>query len=117
LRYSHAPPNRKWLLSKIDQYDADLSTIIRVDRSWTIENSHSIVQGKSRAGTDLRLKTLGQLNRQPGRDQCPLAGTEEDLGVDRQCGHKVHPGRIFTPIGRQLQALGMGHLVVNNRNH
>ena len=69
LRYSRPTPNSKRLASKIDQNDADLSTIIGVDRPRTIEDGHSVMQGQSRTRTDLRLKTLGQFNGQPGRNQ------------------------------------------------
>jgi hypothetical protein len=63
LRNTRAAPNRKRLVSKIDENDADLSTIICVDRPRTVEDGHSLMQSQPGPGTDLRFKTLGQLNR------------------------------------------------------
>jgi hypothetical protein len=117
LRYPRAPSDHKGLASKIDKNDADLSTIICVDRPRAVQNGHSIMQSQSRSGTDLRFKTLGQLKRQPGWNQRPIAGSEDDLAIDRQRGHEVHPGRIFTPKLLQLQALGVRQPAVSNRNH
>ena len=50
LRYTRAPPNHKRFLPKLTSMTPDFAPIISVDRAWTVENRHSIVQRQPRPG-------------------------------------------------------------------
>ena len=107
LRNARAPPNGQRALSKIDKYDADFAAVIRVDCPRAVEHRDPVFERQPRPRPDLRFVALWQFDRETRRDQRALARVQHNVLAFRHRRHEVHPGRIFTLITRQLQALGM----------
>ena len=58
----HAACHGESFFRVIDQNDLDLAAIVGVDRSWSIEESDSMLDGEAAPGTDLGLKMFGKGN-------------------------------------------------------
>ena len=70
--------NDEWLAGDIDQDNANLSTIVGINRSRAVEHRNPIFQGQATAWTYLGLVTCGQSHKETRRHQATLKRSKGD---------------------------------------
>src|SRR4051812_12261542 len=59
-------------IAEVDEDDLELSTVVGVDCTWSVEDREPMAQGKSRARPDLALEPGGDRQGQSSGDQTPF---------------------------------------------
>lgn len=73
----------------IDEQNLHLAAVVPVNCSRAIQHCYSVLSGQSRAWPHLRFGAVGQRQRDAGRDQRPLSGTDCNLCVLRDSGEEI----------------------------
>ena len=73
LRYTLSRIEGERFVGEVDQYDLDLSTVIRVDGTRSVDQGDAVLYGQAAAGTYLCLETDRQLDIQARRHEFPLS--------------------------------------------
>ena len=91
------------LLPEIDQDHFHFAAVIAVDRARSVGHADAVLEREARAWTDLHLITLGNRDREAGRNRVALSWRERDvLG-----GNDVKPRRMFGRSRGQRKPLAM----------
>lgn len=78
-----------------DNY-TNLAPVIRVNGAWRIDKRNAVSQGKSAPRSYLRLISIGQLDRDTGRNQSSFARRKHNITI--HIGIDVHSGRMTRHI-------------------
>ena len=70
--------NDEWLAGDIDQDNANLSTIVGINRSGAIEHRNPMFQGQATAWTYLGFVACGQSHKEARRHQATLKRSQGD---------------------------------------
>jgi hypothetical protein len=85
--------------AKVDEQDAHLPSVIRVDGAGRVEHRQAVAQGEAGARAHLSLEAVRQFEAQPCRNQPALTGFEPD-GLRQGCT-QIEPGGPARLIARQ----------------
>ena len=92
--------HHKRFLTKVDEYDANLASIVGIYRARGVDKTDAMLQRQPATGTYLRLVASGQSYAQAGRNQTSFQGTKRDGFVE--IGTQIHACRLGGCISRQL---------------
>lgn len=101
----HAAGDDEILLAEIDQQNLHLATVIAIDRAGRIEAGNAVLEGETRARTDLCLEARRHLEDEAGRHERTAARSKRQrLGHGRT---KIHAGGARSFIGGQVQSIAI----------
>ena len=94
------------LVAEVGEDDLHLAAIVAVDRSRRVEAGDPMLQRKARAGANLDLMAVRDLDREAGRDGVPLARVQRQVlrRDDVEPGGML--GRIFAAAAVLRRAAG-----------
>src|SRR5262245_28367254 len=91
LRDAIAGPDRVRPVAEIDECDLDLAAVVRIDRAGRVQHGHAGADGEPAPRPHLCLESIGESDRETGRDEAALEWSEDLRLVEQRL--EIAPGR------------------------